>query len=142
MAFHKFHAPLQEPWDGPALIVFSDGLTVGATLDRNGLRPARYTRLEDGTVYVMSETGVVPIEDEAQVAEKGRLGPGQMISIDLRTGLFSDDAVIKKGELTSPRCSQPQKALNAYKLSTPLPTTLTSFFSLSLFLSFFSLIAP
>ena len=137
MAFHKFHAPLQEPWDGPALIVFSDGLTVGATLDRNGLRPARYTRLEDGTVYVMSETGVVPIEDEAQVAEKGRLGPGQMISIDLRTGLFSDDAVIKKGELTSPRCSQPQKALNAYKLSTPLPTTLTSFF-----LSFFSLIAP
>ena len=49
--------------------------SMGATLDRNGLRPARYTRLEDGTVYVMSETGVVPIEDEAQVAEKGRLRP-------------------------------------------------------------------
>ena len=51
LAFHKFHAALQEPWDGPALIVFSDGLTVGATLDRNGLRPARYTRLKVRSLF-------------------------------------------------------------------------------------------
>ena len=82
--FYEYHSGQQEPWDGPALLVFSDGKTVGATLDRNGLRPARYTITKDGYVVVGSETGVVNIADE-DVVEKGRLGPGQTIVVDLKT---------------------------------------------------------
>jgi glutamate synthase (ferredoxin) len=95
VGFYDFHAPLQEAWDGPALICFSDGDILGATLDRNGLRPARYTRLKDGTVYLMSETGVVPLDD-GDVVEKGRLGPGQMINVDLKTGEFKSNQDIRK----------------------------------------------
>ncbi|MEB3183943.1 MAG: glutamate synthase-related protein, partial [Cyanobacteriota bacterium] len=75
----------QEPWDGPALLVFSDGRMVGATLDRNGLRPARYCITDDGTVVMGSETGVVEL-DESRIVEKGRLGPGQMLAVDLEKG--------------------------------------------------------
>ena len=82
--FYEYHSGQQEPWDGPALLVFSDGKTVGATLDRNGLRPARYTITKDGYVVVGSETGVVDIPDD-EVVEKGRLGPGQTIVVDLQT---------------------------------------------------------
>ncbi|MEM6611268.1 MAG: glutamate synthase-related protein [Cyanobacteria bacterium P01_C01_bin.72] len=82
--FYEFHSGQQEPWDGPALLVFSDGKTVGAVLDRNGLRPARYTITRDGYVVVGSETGVVNIPEE-EVVEKGRLGPGQTIVVDLQT---------------------------------------------------------
>lgn len=82
--FYEYHSGQQEPWDGPALLVFSDGKTVGATLDRNGLRPARYTITKDGYVVVGSETGVVDVPDE-EVIEKGRLGPGQTIVVDLQT---------------------------------------------------------
>ena len=60
-AFYQFHAPLQEPWDGPALLTFADGLLVGATLDRNGLRPARYTKTKDGFLVICSGAGAVPI---------------------------------------------------------------------------------
>ncbi|MFN6340093.1 MAG: glutamate synthase large subunit [Cyanobacteriota bacterium] len=81
-AFYEYNACLQEPWDGPALLVFSDGRTVGATLDRNGLRPARFCVTRDGFVVMGSETGVVELE-EAQILEKGRLGPGQMLAVDL-----------------------------------------------------------
>jgi glutamate synthase (ferredoxin) len=81
-AFYEYNACLQEPWDGPALLVFSDGQTVGATLDRNGLRPARYCITREGFVVMGSETGVVELE-EAQILEKGRLGPGQMLAVDL-----------------------------------------------------------
>jgi glutamate synthase (ferredoxin) len=81
-AFYEYNACLQEPWDGPALLVFSDGRVVGATLDRNGLRPARYCITRDGVVVMGSETGVVELE-EAQIQEKGRLGPGQMLAVDL-----------------------------------------------------------
>ncbi|MFW6731245.1 MAG: glutamate synthase large subunit [Synechococcus sp.] len=84
-AFYEYNACLQEPWDGPALLVFSDGRSVGATLDRNGLRPARYSLTDDGVVIMGSETGVVEI-DEARVIEKGRLGPGQMLAVDLENG--------------------------------------------------------
>ncbi|MBF2098251.1 MAG: glutamate synthase subunit alpha, partial [Gloeomargaritaceae cyanobacterium C42_A2020_066] len=80
--FYEYYAGLQEPWDGPALIVFSDGKVVGATLDRNGLRPARYTITHDDLVIVASEAGVVEVEPE-RVLEKGRLGPGQMLAVDL-----------------------------------------------------------
>ena len=91
-SFYEYHAPMQEAWDGPALLVYSDGKSVGAQLDRNGLRPARYARLADGTVYIMSETGVVPW-DEADVVDKGRLGPGGGIVVGL-----DDTWLVKKGE--------------------------------------------
>ena len=81
-AFYEYSACLQEPWDGPALLVFSDGRMVGATLDRNGLRPARYCITNDGYVVMGSETGVVELE-ESRIIEKGRLGPGQMLAVDL-----------------------------------------------------------
>ncbi|HEY9616131.1 MAG TPA: glutamate synthase subunit alpha, partial [Microcoleaceae cyanobacterium] len=76
--FYEYHSGIQEAWDGPALIVFSDGNVVGATLDRNGLRPARYSVTRDGYVIVGSETGIVDVS-EADIIEKGRLGPGQMV---------------------------------------------------------------
>ncbi|MEG4801943.1 glutamate synthase-related protein [Microcoleus sp. ARI1-B5] len=82
--FYEYYSGIQEPWDGPALLVFSDGKQVGATLDRNGLRPARYCITKDGLVIVASEAGVVDIP-EADIVEKGRLGPGQMIAVDLKT---------------------------------------------------------
>jgi len=81
-AFYEYNSCLQEPWDGPALLVFSDGRMVGATLDRNGLRPARYCLTSDGYVVMGSETGVVELE-ESRIVEKGRLGPGQMLAVDL-----------------------------------------------------------
>ncbi|MEB3268584.1 MAG: glutamate synthase-related protein [Leptolyngbya sp.] len=82
--FYEYYSGLQEPWDGPALVVFSDGKQVGATLDRNGLRPARYAITRDGLIIVSSEAGVVDVAVE-NIVEKGRLGPGQMIAVDLQT---------------------------------------------------------
>ena len=84
-AFYEYSACTQEPWDGPALLVFADGRSVGATLDRNGLRPARYCITSDGFVVMGSETGVVELE-ESRIIEKGRLGPGQMLAVDLENG--------------------------------------------------------
>jgi glutamate synthase (ferredoxin) len=84
-AFYEYSACTQEPWDGPALLVFADGRSVGATLDRNGLRPARYCITNDGFVVMGSETGVVELE-ESRIIEKGRLGPGQMLAVDLENG--------------------------------------------------------
>ncbi|MCL6432785.1 MAG: glutamate synthase subunit alpha [Leptolyngbyaceae cyanobacterium HOT.MB2.61] len=80
--FYEYYSGIQEPWDGPALLVFSDGKTIGATLDRNGLRPARYSITRGGYVVVASEAGVVDLP-EAEIVEKGRLGPGQMIIVNL-----------------------------------------------------------
>ncbi|MDX2240224.1 MAG: glutamate synthase large subunit [Leptolyngbyaceae cyanobacterium bins.302] len=82
--FYEYYSGIQEPWDGPALLVFSDGKVVGATLDRNGLRPARFVVTRDGYVVVASEAGVVDIP-EADIVEKGRLGPGQMVAVNLQT---------------------------------------------------------
>jgi glutamate synthase (ferredoxin) len=93
--FYKFHGGLLEAWDGPALLVFSDGNSIGASLDRNGLRPARYSVSKDGTVFMMSETGVIPDLKEEDIVEKGRLGPGQMINVDLVSGDFKDNIQIK-----------------------------------------------
>jgi glutamate synthase domain-containing protein 1 len=84
-AFYEFHSCLQEPWDGPAALSFTDGRIIGASLDRNGLRPARYQISDDGLFVLGSEVGVVDIEG-AQVIEKGRLGPGQIIALDTATG--------------------------------------------------------
>lgn len=105
--FYRFHGGLLEPWDGPALLVFSDGKSVGASLDRNGLRPARYSITKDGTVYMMSETGVIPNMDESEIVEKGRLGPGQMINVDLTSGEFKDNIRIKS-EIASRKYSKAQ----------------------------------
>lgn len=82
--FYEYYSGLQEAWDGPALLVFGDGRFVGATLDRNGLRPARYCITRDDYVIVGSEAGVVEIA-ETEIIEKGRLGPGQMIAVDLQS---------------------------------------------------------
>jgi glutamate synthase (ferredoxin) len=82
--FYEYYSGIQEAWDGPALLVFSDGKKVGAMLDRNGLRPARYTITQEGLIIVASEAGVVDIP-ETTVLEKGRLGPGQAIAVDFET---------------------------------------------------------
>ncbi|MFN8633706.1 MAG: glutamate synthase large subunit [Chloroflexota bacterium] len=79
--FYRYHDTLVEPWDGPAGLAFSDGMTVGAVLDRNGLRPSRYKIDQDGLVVAASEVGVVDMDDE-NIVEKGRLGPGQMLAVD------------------------------------------------------------
>ncbi|MTI22705.1 glutamate synthase large subunit [Fulvivirga sp. RKSG066] len=81
-AFYKYHASLMEPWDGPAALVFTDGNIVGATLDRNGLRPARYTITSDNQLIIASEAGALPVED-SNVLSKGRLQPGKMLVADL-----------------------------------------------------------
>ena len=94
-AFYEYHAALMEPWDGPAAVAFTDGRQIGATLDRNGLRPARYVVLDDGTVIMSSEAGVLPIDD-ARVVTKWRLQPGKMLLIDLQEGAIISDAEIKK----------------------------------------------
>ncbi len=83
--YYEYYSSIQEPWDGPALIVFCDGKQVGATLDRNGLRPARYVITKAGYVIVSSEAGVVNIPAE-DIVEKGRLGPGQMLAVDFEEG--------------------------------------------------------
>ncbi len=98
-AFYEFSACIQEPWDGPALIVFADGCSVGATLDRNGLRPARYCITKDGFVILGSETGVVELA-ENQILEKGRLGPGQMLAVDLKGGRILRNWDVKKEAAT------------------------------------------
>ncbi len=92
-AFYEFHAGLSEPWDGPAALAFSDGRFAAAALDRNGLRPARYTVMDDGLVVVASEVGVVEL-DPARIVEKGRLGPGRMIAVDTMAGrILTNDAI-------------------------------------------------
>ncbi len=81
-AFYEYHKTLMEPWDGPASICFTDGVVVGATLDRNGLRPSRFCLTEDNILVVASEAGVLPI-DESKIIQKGRLQPGRMLVADL-----------------------------------------------------------
>ncbi len=93
-AFYEYHAALMEPWDGPAAIAFTDGRQIGATLDRNGLRPARYYVTDDGDVMMASEMGVLP-PDESKVIKKWRLQPGKMLLIDLEQGRIIDDEELK-----------------------------------------------
>jgi glutamate synthase (NADPH/NADH) large chain/glutamate synthase (ferredoxin) len=93
-AMYEYHSCCNEPWDGPAALCFSDGTTVGACLDRNGLRPARYKLTEDGIFSLGSEVGVAEFDD-SKVIEKGRLGPGEMIAVDTATGQLLRDADIK-----------------------------------------------
>ncbi len=98
-AFYEYHAAIMEPWDGPAAVAFTDGRQIGATLDRNGLRPARYVITDDDMVVMGSEVGVLPI-DESRIVKKWRLQPGKMLLIDLEQGCILDDDNIK-AELSS-----------------------------------------
>ena len=94
-AFYEFHSCLMEPWDGPASIAFTDGIRVGATLDRNGLRPARYWITADGRVVMASEAGVLDIPPD-QVVAKGRLQPGRMFLVDTAQGRIVSDDELKR----------------------------------------------
>ncbi len=93
-AFYRYHASLMEPWDGPAAVCFTDGTVVGAVLDRNGLRPARYWVTDDGLVVLASEVGVLDIAPE-RIVRKGRLQPGRMFLVDTAKGRLVEDEEIK-----------------------------------------------
>src|SRR5918993_5036251 len=111
-AFYEYHASMMEPWDGPASISFTDGKIIGATLDRNGLRPSRYCVTTDDRVIMASETGPLPI-DPALIKENGRLQPGKMFVVDMEQGrIISDD------EIKSTICTQKPYGdwLNKYKI--------------------------
>jgi glutamate synthase (NADPH) large chain len=111
-AFYEYHACLMEPWDGPASISFTDGKVIGATLDRNGLRPSRYCVTTDDRVIMASETGALPV-DPKLIKEKGRLQPGRMFIVDLEQG-----RIISDEELKQSICSQKPYGdwLNKYKI--------------------------
>jgi len=93
-AFYEYHASIQEPWDGPAALSFTDGDVIGACLDRNGLRPFRYQISDDNVLLVGSEVGTIDI-GEAKLLEKGRLGPGQILALDLKTGQLMHNEEVK-----------------------------------------------
>jgi glutamate synthase (NADPH/NADH) large chain len=111
-AFYEFHASFMEPWDGPASISFTDGKLIGATLDRNGLRPSRYCVTTDDRVIMASETGVLPV-DPAIIKENGRLQPGKMFVVDIEQG-----RIISDEELKQKICAQKPYGdwLNKYKI--------------------------
>lgn len=111
-SFYEFHAAFQEPWDGPASISFTDGKIIGATLDRNGLRPSRYCVTTDDRVIMASETGALPI-DPSIIKENGRLQPGKMFVVDMEQGRIISDT-----ELKQKICSQKPYGdwLNKYKI--------------------------
>ncbi|MDB5735125.1 MAG: glutamate synthase subunit alpha [Alphaproteobacteria bacterium] len=94
-AFYEYHAALMEPWDGPAAIAFTDGRQIGATLDRNGLRPARYIVTDDDLIILASESGVIPVAEE-KIKRKWRLQPGKMLLIDFEEGRIVEDEEIKQ----------------------------------------------
>lgn len=98
-AFYEYHATMMEPWDGPAAVVFTDGNIIGATLDRNGLRPSRYVITKDDLVVLTSEAGTWSVDAE-NVAFKGKLQPGRMFILDLQKGRIIDDEEIKKEIVT------------------------------------------
>lgn len=101
-AFYRYHACMLEPWDGPAAMVFTDGKVLGAALDRNGLRPARYKIFDDGYVILASEAGLVH-EWPGKIVANGRLGPGRMIAIDFEKKRFLEDEEIKAALTNSPQ---------------------------------------
>lgn len=112
-AFYQFHAALMEPWDGPAAIAFTDGSLIGATLDRNGLRPSRYVLTNDDMVIMASESGAVEI-DQSKIIEKGRLTPGKMFVVDMEQGRIISDEEIKNQVATQ----RPyQDWLNKYQIN-------------------------
>ena len=102
-AFYEYYAALMEPWDGPALIAFTDGSVIGAVLDRNGLRPGRYWVTSDGLVVLASEVGVLDI-DPSQIVRKGRLQPGKVFLVDTAAGRGSSSC--RSRQASAIRCSE------------------------------------
>ena len=92
--FYDYHSCVMEPWDGPAVVAFTDGRLVGATLDRNGLRPGRWVQTADGYVVLASETGVVKAAP-SEIVRKGRLQPGKIFLVDLEQGRIVEDEEVK-----------------------------------------------
>ena len=111
-AFYEFHASMMEPWDGPASLSFTDGKMIGATLDRNGLRPSRYCVTTDDRVIMASESGVLPV-DPSMIKEKGRLQPGKMFVVDMEQGRIISDEELKKDICSRKPYSE---WLNKYKI--------------------------
>ncbi|MBE2320101.1 glutamate synthase large subunit [Solirubrobacter sp. CPCC 204708] len=99
-AFYAYHACLMEPWDGPAAVTFTDGRVIGATLDRNGLRPGRWLETTDGWVVLGSETGVMDVPTE-KIKRKGRLQPGKLFLVDLEQGRIIEDEEVKRAVSTA-----------------------------------------
>ncbi len=120
-AFYEYHAAMMEPWDGPAAVAFTDGRQIGATLDRNGLRPARYLITDDDMVIMASEAGTLPIP-ENKIVKKWRLQPGKMFLIDLEQGRIVDDAEIKSQLANSHPYRQWIDRLRVKLDSLPAPT--------------------
>jgi glutamate synthase (NADPH/NADH) large chain len=127
-AFYEYHASLVEPWDGPAALLFTDGTLIGATLDRNGLRPAKYVVTHSGLVVLASELGVLDIEPE-DVASKGRLQPGKMFLVDTAAGRIIGDEEIKMKVATARPYGQ-WLAENKLELA-QLPSAAASLYSLA-----------
>ncbi|MDX2258938.1 MAG: glutamate synthase central domain-containing protein, partial [Hyphomicrobiaceae bacterium] len=119
-AFYEYHAALMEPWDGPAAMAFTDGRQIGATLDRNGLRPARYLVTKDDTVIMSSESGVLPVP-EADIVRKWRLQPGKMLLIDLEKGCIVSDDDLKAEIAKSHPYEKWLKATQIMVSDLPLP---------------------
>ena len=121
-AFYEYHAAMMEPWDGPAAVAFTDGRQIGATLDRNGLRPARYLITDDDMVVMASEAGTLPIP-ENKIVKKWRLQPGKMFLIDLEQGRIIEDAEIKSQLSNSRPYRQWIDRLRVKLESLPAPTS-------------------
>jgi glutamate synthase (ferredoxin) len=116
-AFFEYHAGLLEPWDGPALVVFTDGRVIGAAMDRNGLRPARTIETRDGLFLLASEAGVAEVEEDS-IVRRGRLGPGDVVALDLSTGDLSDRERVR-GELAA---AEPyEEWVRKFRSATPFP---------------------
>ena len=124
-AFYRYHSAILEPWDGPAAVLFTDGKIVGATLDRNGLRPARYKIFDDGYVILGSEAGLVH-DFPGKVIESGRLGPGRMIAIDFAKAKFLRDDEVRSAITSSPHfrewCDNHLVNLNKVAGAVPAPS--------------------
>ena len=116
-AFYEYHAALMEPWDGPAAVAFTDGRQIGATLDRNGLRPARFLVTDDDLVVMASESGVLPIKED-NIVRKWRLQPGRMLLID-----FEQGRIIEDEELKTQLAAEQQKELDAMEVPAPSEAT-------------------
>jgi len=117
--FYRYHSALMEPWDGPAGVVFTDGIGVGARLDRNGLRPLRYQVCEDGFVAVCSEVGAIDVSGHGQV-QRGRLGPGQMLFVDPTRGVLEERACQERIAAAAPYARWADDGF--YRLDAGLPT--------------------
>ena len=119
-AFYEYHAAMMEPWDGPASIAFTDGRQIGATLDRNGLRPSRYIVTDDDLVIMGSECGCLPIPEE-KIVKKWRLQPGKMFLVDLEKGRIVDDKELKDTprRAPSPTPSGSSASASSWTRSTP-----------------------